>query len=59
MINKENCNVPCLWVVTSYSSINSSNIFMSRFTIIAIDIYVTFVVMYYQFVRTYNTSVNI
>ncbi len=50
--------MPCLWVIIHYSSINSS-IFMSRFTIITKDIYVTFIIVYYQYIRTYDTSVSV
>ncbi len=49
---------PCLWVVICYSSIHSSNIFMSRFLVITKDIYIAFIIVYYQYVRTYYTSVS-
>ncbi len=43
----------------SYSSVYSSNILMSRFTIVPKYVYVSFMIMYYQYVRTYYTSVSV
>ncbi len=48
LINKQYWCVPCLWVITRYSSVYSSNILMSRFTVMPKYIYVAFVIMYYK-----------
>ncbi len=48
----------CSCVVISYSSVHSSNIFMPRFTIVTTNIYLLLMVMYYQYIRTYNTCVS-
>ncbi len=47
-----------MWVVIRYCSIYSSNILMPRFTIVTINIYVSFMVMYYQYIRTYDACVS-
>ncbi len=49
----------CVWVIISYSSINSSDIPMSWYSIITIDIYVALYVMYNQFIRAYIATVSI
>ncbi len=50
---------PCLQFIIYFSSINSRNILITRFTMIIIDIDIAPVVMYNQYMRFYYTIVSI